>query len=61
MLKSKAYTESWQLEPEDEDGLEREVPGKIVKDNAQCKALEKVEEAKYNPVCEPLDVIVGRG
>ena len=41
----RTYAESRELEPDDEGGLEGEVPGDIVEDQAQSKALEEVEEA----------------
>jgi hypothetical protein len=51
------YTESRELEPQDEHGLESVVPGEVVEENADSEALEEVEETEDNPVGEPLDVI----
>jgi len=53
--------EAGELEPDDEDGLEREVPGEVVQDGAESNALEEVEETEDDPVCEPLDVILVAG
>jgi len=52
--------EGWELEPDDEEGLEGKVPGDIVEDDTEGEGFEEVEEAKDYPVGEPLDVIVGR-
>lgn len=58
---SGTHAESGKLEPEDEDGLKREVPGQVVEDDAEGDALEEVEEAEDGPVRQPLDVILGLG
>jgi len=50
--------ESGKLKPDDEDGLEGKVPGEIVKDETEGEAFQKVEEAKYDPVRQPLDIIL---
>ena len=55
------YAEGGELQPEDENGLEGEIPGEVVEDNAEREALEEVEETKDDPVGEPLDVVMGRG
>lgn len=55
------YTERWELEPQNEDGLEREVPWEVVQHNPEREALHKVEESKYDPVCQPLNVILLSG
>lgn len=55
------YTERRELEPEDEKSLEGEVPGKVVEDDTKSEAFEEVEEAKNDPVCEPLDIISRTG
>ena len=47
------------MQPEDEEGLEREVPGEVVEDDAEGEGLEEVEEAEDDPVGEPLDVVGG--
>jgi len=53
--------ESRQLEPNDEDGLKGKIPREVVKHEAESNALGEVKEAKDNPVCEPLDVILVSG
>jgi hypothetical protein len=56
------YTSDRELQPEHKDGLEGEVSGNVVQDDATGKALEEVEESEDGPVSEPLDVILrGRG
>lgn len=52
------YAESRELEPHDEGGLEGEIPGEIVEDGAEGKALEEVEETEDDPVRKPLNVIL---
>ena len=52
------HAESGKLEPEDEDGLEREIPGEVVEDETESEALKEVKEAEHYPVGEPLDVVV---
>lgn len=54
------YAEGWELEPDNEEGLEGKVPGDIVEDDTEGEGFEEVEKAKDYPVGEPLDVIVGR-
>jgi hypothetical protein len=46
-----------EVEVHDEDGLDGEVPGDIVEDEAESKALGQVEETKDDPVGKVLDVI----
>jgi len=53
--------ESRKLQPQHENGLEREVPGQVVEDDTKGDALEEIEEAKDSPVRQPLDVILGLG
>jgi hypothetical protein len=53
--------EAGELEPDDEDGLEGEVPGEVVQNYTEQEALSEVEEPKYDPICEPLDVILVSG
>lgn len=60
-IQSLGATERGELEPDNEDGLEGEVPREVVKDDTERKALEEVEEAEDDPVREPLNVIVMRG
>jgi len=50
---------SGELEPDDEEGLQGEVPGEVAENGADGEGLDKVEEAKDDPVCEPLGVIGG--
>lgn len=50
-----------QLEPHDKQGLEGEIPWNIVENDAQSKAFEEVEETKHDPVCQPLNIILGCG
>ena len=57
MTWKRTYASDRELEPEDEDGLERKVPGEVVEDDAEGEGLEEVEEAEDDPVGEPLDVI----
>lgn len=52
------YPKRGQLQPDNEHGLERKIPGDVVEQGAERKALEEVEEAKDGPVCEPLDVVL---
>ena len=54
----RTYTGDRELEPEDEDGLEDEVPWDVVEDEAEGEGLEEVEEAKDDPVGQPLDVVI---
>lgn len=49
---------SGELEPEDKEGLEGIVERKIVKNHSQGEGFEEVEETEYNPVGEPLDVVL---
>lgn len=49
------------MEPDDEDGLEGEVPWEIVQDHPKHEALSEIEEAKDDPICEPLDIILVPG
>lgn len=52
------YAGDGELEPEDEDRLESEVPGEVVQDNTGSERLEEVEEAEHDPVSQPLDVVI---
>lgn len=49
------------LQPENEQRPERKVPGEIVEEGTEGKALGKVEEPKNNPICEPLRIVFGPG
>lgn len=55
------YTECRELQPQDEASLDRKVPWDVVEHKTEGEALEEVEEAKDDPVGEPLDVIVVAG
>ena len=50
-----------ELEPEDEDALEGEVPGDVVEDDTEADRLNEGEEAEDDPVREPLDVVLVAG
>lgn len=52
------HSESGELEPKDEDGLEGKVPWDVVQDNSESHAFEEVEEAENDPVGEPLDIVL---
>jgi len=54
-------TEGRELEPDDQDRLEGKVPRDVVEEHAKGEAFQKVEEAKDNPVGEPLNIVMGRG
>jgi len=54
---SGTHASSRELEPEDENGLESVVEGEVVKENAEGKRLDEIEEAKDDPVRQPLDII----
>jgi len=47
-----------ELQPEDEGGLDGEVIGNIVQDEAESHALEEGEETEDGPVGQPLDVVL---
>lgn len=55
------YAEGRELEPEDEQALEGEIPGEVVEHNTEGEALEEVEEPEDNPVRQPLDVVLVTG
>ena len=55
------HAELGELEPEDEEALEGKVPGEVVEDDAAGEALDKGEEAKDDPVRQPLDVVLVAG
>jgi len=50
--------EDRKLEPKNEEGLEGEVPGEVVKDDTECKAFKEIEEAEDDPIGEPLYVVL---
>ena len=52
------YSEGRELEPENEEGLEGEVPWKVIEDDTEAERLDKVEEAKDDPVSQPLNIIL---
>jgi len=47
-----------ELEPENKEGLECIEPWEVVKDCSQGKALEEGEEAEYDPIGKPLNIIL---
>lgn len=51
--------EGWELKPNNEKGLEGEVPRDIVKNDTKGEGFKEVEESKDYPVGEPLDIIMG--
>jgi len=51
-------SESRELEPNNEQRLESEIPRDVIKDNTKGEGLKEVEEAKDNPISEPLDIVV---
>ena len=55
------YPERWQLKPENEERLEGKVPRQIVQHDTERDAFQKVEEAKDDPVREPLGVVLMTG
>ena len=57
----KTYAEGRELEPEDEQALEGEIPGEVVEHDTEGKALEEVEETEDNPVGQPLNVVLVTG
>jgi len=50
-----------ELEPENESGLDGEVPWNVVQDNAESDALDEGEPAEDDPVCQPLNVVIVTG
>lgn len=58
---SGTHASSRELEPEDENGLESVVEGEVVKEDAEGKRLDEIEETKNNPVRQPLDIIFVAG
>lgn len=55
------YAEGRELEPENEQALEGEIPGEVIEHNAEGEALEEVEEPKDDPVRQPLNVVLVTG
>ena len=49
------------MEPDDEDGLEGEVPREVVQNHPEHEALSEIKQAKDDPICEPLDIILVSG
>jgi len=47
-----------ELEPENEESLEGIVEREIIENHSQGDGLKEVEEAKDDPIGEPLDVIL---
>lgn len=58
-IKKRTYAEGWELEPDYKERLEGEVPRDVVEDDTEREGFEEVEEAKDDPVGEPLYVIMG--
>lgn len=52
------HSESGELEPKDEDGLEGKVPWDVVEDDAEGHGFQEVEETENDPVGEPLNIIL---
>ena len=52
------HSECRELEPEDEDSLEGEIPGEVVENDAEREAFNEVEEPEDDPVGQPLDIIL---
>ena len=57
-ISSDTYAGSGELEPENENGLECIVEGEVVEEWAEGKGLDEIEEAKDDPVRQPLDVVI---
>ena len=55
------YPECRELQPQDEDGLEGEIPREVIQHDSESEAFEEVEETKDDPVSQPLDVILSAG
>jgi hypothetical protein len=55
--RERTYSEVGKLEPENEKALECKVPGHVIQYNRESNALKEVEETKYNPVSQPLNVV----
>lgn len=59
MCKNKyTHAERRQLQPEDEERLESEIPREVIQNNTECESFGEVEEAEHDPVCQPLNVIL---
>ena len=55
------YSESGELEPENEERLEGKVPWEVIEEDAESQRLDKVEETKDDPVSQPLSIILMPG
>jgi len=51
-------SEGRELEPENEECLEGEVPWEVIEDDTEGERLHKVEGAKDDPVSQPLNIIL---
>lgn len=60
-IRNLSATEGWELEPDNEGGLECEIPWNIVENWAERDTFKEIEETEYNPVSEPLDVVLRCG
>ena len=55
------YAESRELEPDDECRLEGKVPGNVIENDTEGEGFKEVEGTEYDPVGEPLYVIMRAG
>ena len=53
------YSESGQLQPKEKDSLDWEVPREVIEDHAEGGTFDKIEEGENDPVCEPLNIVIG--
>ena len=56
--KKRTHLEGRKLKPEDEEGLESEIPRQVIQDETESKGLQEVEETKDNPIGQPLNIIL---
>lgn len=54
------HAEGRQLQPNNENCLEGVIPGDIVENKTDGETFKEVEEAEYDPVGQPLDVVMRR-
>jgi len=57
---NQTYSESGELEPDNEGSLHGEIPGEVVEDHSESEGLNEVEETEHDPVGEPLNVVLRR-
>lgn len=60
VVSSFGTSEVRQLQPDNEESLEGKVPGNVVQNHAKHDALDKGEETENDPICQPLNIILGR-